>query len=92
MLLNARQLVTEAAMIAIEQGLTQAEWCRRAGYDEFGKLISNSRARGDCKLSVMTQLLKPLGCRLIIVKDGEKKMCCPFDECVLEKLKVFQDL
>ena len=66
--MDARGLITAADRIAREQGLTQAEWCRRAGYDEFGKLISNTYKRGNCKLSVLAQLLKPLGYELQIVK------------------------
>lgn len=90
--MNARDLIMEADAIAKEKNLTQAEWSRRSGYDEFGKIVSNTLKRGDCKLKVMTQLLKPLGCRLTIVKDGDEKIRCPFDKCVLEKLTIFQDL
>lgn len=70
--MNARQLISEADQIAREAGLTQAEWCRRAGFDEFGKLVSNTFRRGNCKLSVFTQLLKPLGYEIRIVKQEEK--------------------
>jgi len=66
--MEARELITEADRIAKGQGLTQAEWCRRAGFDEFGKLISNTYRRGNCKLSVFSQLLKPLGYEIRIVK------------------------
>ena len=67
--MDARGLITEADRIARDQGLTQAEWCRRAGFDEFGKLISNTYRRGNCKVSVLAQLLKPLGYELKIVKQ-----------------------
>ena len=92
--MDARQLIMQADQIAREHGISQAEWSRRAGYDEFGKIISNTLKRGDCKLKVMTQLLKPLGCRLTIVKDGEddEKIRCPFKQCVLEVLSIFKDL
>ena len=70
--MNARQLISEADQIAREAGLTQAEWCRRAGFDEFGKLVSNTFRRGNCKLSVFAQLLKPLGYEIRIVKQEEK--------------------
>ena len=70
--MNARQLISEADQIAREAGLTQAEWCRRAGFDEFGKLVSNTFRRGNCKLSVFTQLLKPLGYEIRIVKQEDK--------------------
>lgn len=66
--MEARDLITQADAIARQQGLTQAEWCRRAGFDEFGKLISRTYSRGNCKLGVLVCLLKPLGYELKIVK------------------------
>lgn len=70
--MDARGLISEADQIARGQGLTQAEWCRRAGYDEFGKLVSNTFRRGNCKVSVLAQLLKPLGYELKIVKQEDE--------------------
>lgn len=67
--MNARELISYADQLAREEGLTQAEWCRRAGFDEFGKLVSNTHRRGNCKLTVLAQLLKPLGYELRIVKQ-----------------------
>ena len=92
--MDGKQLIMQADQIAREQSLSQAEWSRRAGYDEFGKIISNTLKRGDCKLKVMTQLLKPLGCSLTIVMDGEDddRIRCPFKQCVLEMMSVFKDL
>ncbi len=69
--MDARQLISQADRIARDAGLTQAEWCRRAGFDEFGKLVSNTHRRGNCKLSVFAQLLKPLGYEIRIVKREE---------------------
>lgn len=69
---EARNLVCEADKISKEQGLTQAEWCRRAGLDTVGVAVSRTFKRGDCKVSTMIRLLEPLGCRLVIVKDGEQ--------------------
>lgn len=69
--MDARQLISQADEIARRSGLTQAEWCRRAGFDEFGKLVSNTHRRGNCKLSVFSQLLKALGYELRIVKQEE---------------------
>jgi len=89
--MNGKQLIMQADTIARDQGLSQAEWSRRSGYDEFGKLVSNTLKRGDCKLKVMTQLLKPLGCKLAIVRDGEETIC-PFQQCIMESLTIFQDL
>jgi len=69
--MDARQLICQADQIAREQGMTQAEWSRKAGFDEFGKLISNTHRRGNCKVSVLSQLLKPLGYELRIEKREE---------------------
>ncbi len=70
--MDARQLIGQADQIARDQGLTQAEWCRRAGFDEYGKLVSNTHRRGNCKLSVFAQLLRVLGYELMIVKQEGK--------------------
>ncbi len=70
--MDARQLISQADTIARDQGMTQAEWSRRAGFDEFGKLVSNTYRRGNCKLSVFAQLLKPLGYEIRIVKTEGK--------------------
>lgn len=68
---SARDLICEMDQIARSQGLTQAEWCRRAGYDEFGKLISRTYKSGNCKLSVFCQLAEALGYKIIISKDSQ---------------------
>lgn len=74
--MDARQLIVRADEIRRDQDMTQAEWCRRAGFDEFGKLVSNTFRRGNCKLSVFAQLLKPLGYEIQIVKQEEKNDPC----------------
>ena len=66
--MTARDVIVEADKIRQDQGLTQAEWCRQSGYDEYGKLISNAYKRGNCKLSVLLNLLRPLGYELTIQK------------------------
>lgn len=71
--MDARQLITQADKIRQEEGMTQAEWCRRAGFDEFGKLVSNTFRRGNCKLSAFLQLLKALGYEIRIVKQEERE-------------------
>lgn len=68
--MDARKLIMEADKIARDQGLSQAEWCRRAGYDEFGKIISNMVKRGNAKVSVLIQALEPLGYELVIARKG----------------------
>ena len=70
--MDARQLITQADRLRQDEGITQAEWCRRAGFDEFGKLVSNTFRRGNCKLSVFSQLLKVLGYEIQIVKQEGK--------------------
>lgn len=71
--MTAREMISVADQLAKEKGFTQAEWCRKAGYDEFGKLISNTYKRGNCKLSVMANLLEPLGYEMKIVKKEENR-------------------
>ena len=71
--MDARQLITQADRLRQNEGITQAEWCRRSGFDEFGKLVSNTYRRGNCKLSVFSQLLKALGYEIQIVKEEEKE-------------------
>lgn len=68
---EARELVCEADKIRVQQNLTQAEWCRQAGMDNVGVAVSRTFKRGDCKLSVMARLLKPLGYKLTITKVEE---------------------
>lgn len=70
--MDVRQLILQADEIRRETGMTQAEWCRKAGFDEFGKLVSNTFRRGNCKLSVFAQLLRPLGYEIRIVKKEGK--------------------
>lgn len=66
--MEVRQLIMQADGIRQGLNMTQAEWSRRSGFDEFGKIVSNMFRRGNCKMSVFTQLLKPLGYELIISK------------------------
>ena len=70
--MTARELIVEADKLRQDQGLTQAEWCRVAGYDEYGKLISNAYKRGNCKLTVILNLLRPLGYELTIRRMERK--------------------
>ena len=69
--MTARDLIVEADKLRLEQGMTQAEWCRQAGFDQYGKLISNAYKRGNCKLTVIMALLRPLGYELQIRKREE---------------------
>jgi len=66
--MNARELINEADRIRNEKGMTQAEWSRSAGLDEVGMSVSRTYNRGNCKLSTMVMLLRPLGYELKIMK------------------------
>lgn len=70
--MDVRHLIIQADEIRRDAGITQAEWCRKAGFDEFGKLVSNTFRRGNCKLSVFAQLLKVLGYEIRIEKQEGK--------------------
>lgn len=50
------------------KGMSQAEWSRAAGLDEVGMAVSRTYNRGNCKLSTLVMLLKPLGYELQIKK------------------------
>lgn len=67
---EAGRMICIADKLSKEQGLTQAEWSRNSGFDEFGKMISRTFTRGDCKLHVLIQLLVPLGYEIRIVKKN----------------------
>ena len=67
---TARELITQADRIRREEfgGMSQAEWSRQAGLDDFGKTVSRNFFSGNCKLSTMVMLLRPLGYELKIEK------------------------
>ena len=65
---TSRDLICEIDQIARGQGFTQAEWCRRAGYDEFGKLISRTYKNGNCKLNVFCNLADAIGYDVVLIK------------------------
>ena len=66
--MTSRELIVEADRIRQEMGISQAEWGRRAGLDECGKAVGRTYYRGNCKLSTIQMLLKPLGYELRIMK------------------------
>ena len=66
--MTARELIVQADRIRQGTGMTQAEWSRQAGLDVNGKAICNAYNRGNCKLSTMIMLLRPLGYELTIMK------------------------
>ena len=71
--MEVRRLIMQADGIRQEQNMTQAEWSRKSGFDEFGKMVSNTIRRGNCKLSVFARLLEPLGYELAIIKQERKE-------------------
>lgn len=68
--MTARDLIVKADRIRQDEfaGMTQAEWSRQAGLDVNGKAICNAYSKGNCKLSTMIMLLRPLGYELKIEK------------------------
>ena len=66
--MNAREIIIKADEIRREQNLSQAGWSRAAGLDEGGMAVSRTYNRGNCKLSTIVRLLRPLGYELRIEK------------------------
>ena len=66
--MTARELIVQADRIRQGEGISQAEWGRRAGLDECGKAVGRTYYRGNCKLSTLVMLLRPLGYELRIEK------------------------
>ena len=70
--MEAREILVLLDTERQRQGMTQAEWSRRAGYDEFGKFVSRAFFRGDCKLSTLVRLARPLGIDIAAIrKEGQ---------------------
>ena len=66
--MTARDLIVQADGIRRDHGLNQAEWSRSAGLDDAGVAVCRTFNRGNCKLTTLVRLLKPLGYELKIVK------------------------
>lgn len=66
--MTARELVVKADEIRQDRKMSQAEWSRAAGLDDAGVAVCRTFNKGNCKLSTMVRLLKPLGYELKIVK------------------------
>lgn len=71
--MTARELIVRADRIRQDEfsGMSQAEWSRQAGLDVSGKAVCNAYNKGNCKLSTMIMLLRPLGYELKIEKVME---------------------
>lgn len=66
--MEARDYLVRLDNAARDMGMTQAEYCRRAGLDEFGKGLSRAYFRGDCKLSMFLLLARAAGYEVALVK------------------------
>ena len=66
--MDARDLIIQADVIRQGKNISQAEWSRLAGLDEGGMSVSRTFNRGNCKVSTLVMLLKPLGYGLKIEK------------------------
>lgn len=69
--MTARELIIQADKIRQEREMSQAEWGRQAGLDEWGKAVGRTYYRGNCKLTTLIRLLKPLGYELRITKTED---------------------
>ena len=69
--MDARDYLLQIDSTARAQGMTQAEFCRRAGLDEFGKGVSRAIFRGDCKLSTFLQMARAVGYELVLKEDDD---------------------
>lgn len=71
--MNARDYLVKLDNAARDLGLTQAEYCRMAGLDEFGKAMSRAYFRGDCKLSMFLQMARAAGYEVTLVKREDNQ-------------------
>lgn len=66
--MDTRTLILLADEIARGQGMNQSKWSSAAGKAGNGQTVSRILAKGDCRLSTMQDLLRPLGYELAITK------------------------
>jgi hypothetical protein len=66
--MDTRDLILEADALARQKGLNQTRWSNMAGKATNGQTVSRLLKRGDCRLSTMQSLLRPLGYELSITK------------------------
>ena len=69
--MTARDYLVRLDSAARDLGMTQAEFCRRAGLDEFGKGLSRAYFRGDCKLSMFLRLARAAGYEVTLSRREE---------------------
>lgn len=66
--MESRDLILEADDLSRKQGLNQSQWSSKAGMAEGGQGVSKLLSRGDCRVSTLLALLRPLGYTLEITK------------------------
>ena len=64
--MEARELILKADELSRRQDLTQAQWSAIAGMAAGGQGVSKLLSRGDCRVSTLLALLRPLGYTLEI--------------------------
>ena len=69
--MTSRDLIVLADQIRKEQGMTATSWGIAAGYDDGGTMVGRTFRKGNCKVSTLVQLLRPLGYELEIRKVDE---------------------
>lgn len=70
--MDPRELILQATKIAMEdEGLTQSQWSQLAGMATGGQGVSKLLSRGDCRVSTLISLLRPLGCTLAILRQDD---------------------
>ena len=71
--MGTKELILEAHRMAKERNWTQWKWSMKAGRSGTGQTVSRILSKGDCRMSTMEDLLKPLGYELCIKKVEDKQ-------------------
>ena len=69
---TARDGVDELDALRREQGISQMKISDLADTPDVGQQYARMYGRGDVMLSKYLRFLRSLGCRLMIVREGEK--------------------
>ena len=70
--MGTKELINEAYGLAKKKGWNQWKWSMRAGRSGSGQTVSRILTKGDCRMSTMQDLLKPLGYELSLKKTEVK--------------------
>lgn len=71
--MNSRDLILQADRLADKAGYNQSEWSTVAGMATGGQGVSKLLSRGDCRVSTLLSLLRPLGMTLKIAPTEEEE-------------------